>query len=683
MPALCLLIAGCGGGGGGGGGGIAPMPAASIREVAVEASGADAFAVDFRVTPVSEALRVTLEYSEDCGMTFRASVSPESQVVLDEGVESGRIIWRAAEDIGASPQGDLVVRVTPRGVQSETAGTPAVSLPFAYGANSPPSVAWVAPASLPAGSPAAIVVAAADPEGDAVVIFAAYSTDGGRTFTPADTWGPVRLAPEGTTAQFRWDAFAALGEGEFEEVLIKAVARDAASEGERVSAPFDLVTLRPRVTGITVEGVPLTMNGSAPFTNLAGEEEAYRLLVPACGFTLQVFFAPHEKGAAIDPSSLRVTTACPLGPAGETPAGTDFGSLFLAGEEEAALAIPERLAFPPGRVAVYATIADRLGNTSEACAYEFTAESGGEAFHPFAKRDAWGIDLARDNWTTAASCVNGTVTITTAFAPNGTPDFIDDLALIGLYDARHAAEGERVAALVKDRLVAELYGFYTRPDDGVLAGARAEIEFTLSALDATSMIGVGGADPAGGYTLGRALFDRGNARFEYNATAGLGIFGTNLIRFYINSSFTFRSLFDPFIPGRGRPVGTAPEDARVLSDEFIPGDAANTAAEEARYDAIVRATAGFARALAAIAAHEIGHSVGLVANGPPPFGLFGGEKNAEFAGRFTDPYHLDTPGNNIMESAMSFTVMQYTDWRALAFNPLAMAYLLEKALVKR
>ena len=683
VAALCLLTAGCGGGGGGGGGGVAPAPAASLHGVVVEPCGADAFTIHFRVIPVPEAVRVTLEYSEDRGLTFHASASSENQVILDEGAESGRMTWHAAEDIGAAPQGDLVVRVTPRGVETETVGTPAISEPFAYGANWPPSVTRVAPAALPAGSPVDIEIDGADPEGDTVMLFAAYSLDGGRTFAPAGIQGPIRLAPEGTTVRMRWDALAVLGEGEFEGVLVRALARDATSESTGVSAPFDLVTFRPRVTGITVEGVPLAMNGSVPFTNLAGEQESFRLFLPAHGFTLQVFFAPHENGGAIDPSSLCVTADRSLGPAGGIPAGADLGPRFLAGEEEAALTIPESLAFPWGRVTVRATIADRLGNRSEECAYEFTIESRGEAFHPFAARDVWGIDLARDNWTMAVDRIGGHVVITPTFAANGTPDFLDDLALLGLYDAGHAAEGIRVAALVKEQLVAELRGFYTRPDDGVLPGAPVAIEFTLAVSGATSVIGIGGSDPGGVYTLGRAYFDRGNARREHNAAASLGIFSTNLIRFYINWSAVFRNLFDPFIPGRGQPVGTAPEDARVLSDEFVPGDGANTPDEEARYDAIVRAARGLARALAAIAAHEIGHSVGLIANGPPPFGLFGGEKNAEFAGAYTDPYHLDTPGNNLMESAMDFHVTQHTDWQALAFNPLAMAYLLEKVLVKR
>ena len=98
---------------------------------------------------------------------------------------------------------------------------------------------------------------------------------------------------------------------------------------------------------------------------------------------------------------------------------------------------------------------------------------------------------------------------------------------------------------------------------------------------------------------------------------------------------------------------------------------------------IARAAQGLARALAAIAAHEVGHSVGLVPNGPPDEGLFGGEQNAAFAGTWTTPYHIDTPGNNLMASAMSFTITQYTGTHELRFNELNTAYLRQRVLVRR
>ena len=121
----------------------------------------------------------------------------------------------------------------------------------------------------------------------------------------------------------------------------------------------------------------------------------------------------------------------------------------------------------------------------------------------------------------------------------------------------------------------------------------------------------------------------------------------------------------------------------ILSETFVPGAPENDQAQEDRYNDLYTAADALGRAVAAILAHEVGHSIGLVANGPPPTGLFGGETNAAFAEYWTDPYHLDTVGNNIMVAAMSYTVMQYRGSRALTFNELNMAYLLERILLTR
>jgi hypothetical protein len=89
-----------------------------------------------------------------------------------------------------------------------------------------------------------------------------------------------------------------------------------------------------------------------------------------------------------------------------------------------------------------------------------------------------------------------------------------------------------------------------------------------------------------------------------------------------------------------------------------------------------------ARVVATILAHEIGHSIGLVANGAPSPGLFGGEYNASFAGPYTTDYHIDTPGNNIMAAAISFTSAIASGSNVPHFNEMNMAYLLERILVE-
>ncbi|MBL6975155.1 MAG: hypothetical protein ISR64_05430 [Deltaproteobacteria bacterium] len=56
--------------------------------------------------------------------------------------------------------------------------------------------------------------------------------------------------------------------------------------------------------------------------------------------------------------------------------------------------------------------------------------------------------------------------------------------------------------------------------------------------------------------------------------------------------------------------------------------------------------------LAALTSHEIGHSLGLVAYGPPPHGAFADEKLAEFIanpGGSVGP-HIDTAGQNLMQA---------------------------------
>ena len=75
-------------------------------------------------------------------------------------------------------------------------------------------------------------------------------------------------------------------------------------------------------------------------------------------------------------------------------------------------------------------------------------------------------------------------------------------------------------------------------------------------------------------------------------------------------------------------------------------------------------------------------NVGLVANGTPPGGLFGNEFNAAFSGPYPDMYHLDTPGNNIMQASISFSSTVATGSGAPFFNELITAYLQQRTLTQ-
>jgi hypothetical protein len=101
----------------------------------------------------------------------------------------------------------------------------------------------------------------------------------------------------------------------------------------------------------------------------------------------------------------------------------------------------------------------------------------------------------------------------------------------------------------------------------------------------------------------------------------------------------FQQAFDPVL---AQPVGSHPLDDIVLSPNYDPGDPAQLA----RLTEIESAVLAFAQAVATIAAHESGHSLGLVPKGAPGRGLFGdsGAHNQEPGGSVPVENLLMNPG---------------------------------------
>jgi hypothetical protein len=127
------------------------------------------------------------------------------------------------------------------------------------------------------------------------------------------------------------------------------------------------------------------------------------------------------------------------------------------------------------------------------------------------------------------------------------------------------------------------------------------------------------------------------------ATAGLlgALAGTPVIS----------AALDPIEPGIGAPVGTHPADAIVLDDAF-DADALDVDPELlALYADLRRIARQIALAVASVAAHEMGHAMGLMPDGPPPGGVFGGDADVTFMGALrTDSHHADFPGLNLMQA---------------------------------
>ena len=102
-----------------------------------------------------------------------------------------------------------------------------------------------------------------------------------------------------------------------------------------------------------------------------------------------------------------------------------------------------------------------------------------------------------------------------------------------------------------------------------------------------------------------------------------------------------------------------------------------------RYQQVLVALDAFAQRQAILAAHEIGHGVGLAADGDPGQGHYGGD-SAAFPN--STPAHVDLrphfpPGStNIMSPVLSLDAALS---RQTAFSAIARAYLLGRGLVAR
>ncbi|TPW09109.1 MAG: hypothetical protein FD127_4244, partial [Acidimicrobiaceae bacterium] len=392
-------------------------------------------------------------------------------------------------------------------------------------------------------------------------------------------------------------------------------------------------------------------------------------------------------------ASLSVTASQDLGggaSSGGLNAGQDFGEDFSVdtGAGTATLTILSSRSFPATSVTVTASISDIRGNASNAVSFAFTGGQATATRRPFDTTDRWLLNFVRDNYTVDSTISSGTVTLSIIAGANGTSDFVEDLRLLGLQSASPPAAAVSadtngtVLSSVKLAILGYLNVYYGRNADGSASSGSANISFSQTVpASPYSAIGIGGDDPVPGYTIGRAEYDYRNALSNDDDDSDLGVFTTNLIDFYINSSFTFKSRFDPLISGRGTVVGHHADDVTVLSPGFDRSAGGNTAAQNSRYDQIATAIDSIARAVATILAHEIGHSVGLVANGAPTGGLFGGEYLASFAGAYTNTYHLDTSANDIMAASLSFTGMISTGASAPSFPELILAYLLEQVLL--
>jgi hypothetical protein len=445
------------------------------------------------------------------------------------------------------------------------------------------------------------------------------------------------------------------------------------------------------------------MNGSQTACSQAGTpsnpdddyNRLYRLLVPQYGFSIDVTLPGSASYGGV-PASLIVTSMRSIGE-GSISAGENLAPCFVATGRSLSWTVSEAFAFPPGPNLVHAAMLNAKGVPMQEMTYRFDVCAAEDSLAPFEERETWLLLFERDDWTTTwhRTGLFGTIVIESVQEPNGVSDFDEAMSLVGF---RSNQTGEGAATVVRDGYVgtnailkhmlmeeirSKVRGFFHIQPDGARTPDSINVDFALPTdPDAPapddflpegrfSLIAIGGDNET---QYGCAELDWNNQRQNALTSPDKGIFVTSLLRMVINTPVAWWVL-GPFMEGTGVSVGESDLDAMILGGDSIRVSCLDSAMRR-RYDQLMLALELTTRAVAADVAHEIGHSVGLVPNGFPPQGLFGGETAAEFAGPRTNSSHIDTPGNNLMAAGMHGSgSWQMIDLTPFAFNEMNLAYL--------
>ncbi|MCG3133346.1 MAG: hypothetical protein HMLKMBBP_00491 [Planctomycetes bacterium] len=491
-------------------------------------------------------------------------------------------------------------------------------------------------------------------------------------------------------------------------------------------------TTLPTIDAVVLQDLPAAMDGSG--TWIPGSDEggsfssaaAYDAYMPTHGFTIAVTFSDAGgSGADASTFSAKANVA-----AGGSSAGAELASKFTVTSAGASWTIASSDALAAADDVTFTfLVKDKANNTSATKTVTFdtigpdttAAGAGGGDHDPLDSRETWVLRFDRDVYTASYSTSGSTQQMTTAAGANGVPDWEEALFLAGLRtssmttDAANTVNGVSrgtnaiVARLFQERLRASLRTRFGIAEDGTRSASSVDIDlllpgeqgtlasmptFTSSSSSSTgnawSEIEIGGdvvpnSSLTGTYTtLGIAFLDARNRFREANLNAASGggnegIFTVNLLKSVANSSTTgttwgARVLARAVTAKGGTAVGEHSLDDDVLAGSFSRSSASNTQAMNDRYDLVMDVIEAVAMSVSGVTAHEIGHSLGLVADGGPKTGLFGDayRTNAftEATSAFTNTSaHLNYLGNDIMSPASSSDDRTATGTSLMRFSP--------------
>ncbi len=503
-------------------------------------------------------------------------------------------------------------------------------------------------------------------------------------------------------------------------------------------------TTAPTIVDVQVADLRSDMDGSGTYVNATGVNTAFDSYLGRSGWRVVVTFA-DEGGAGIDPSTFSAKASVAVGTAA---ANAELAAQFVVTHTQASWRVPATFQFTAGEnVTLTFLVKDRAAtpNTSTSTVITFdvvdkdtlAAATVGGDHDPMDARRTWLLRGDSDNYTaTFHELADNVVTpaderdrgVTTTLGGNGIRDVQEALELVGLNSGSMTTAAAATVSGTNRGTNDIAYTLFMRSHraavrerfridaDGTRDASSPDIEFliegeqgslsspplwsTTNAQTSTrpfsemTLGGTAGADTSqfglSNSVLGQAWLDPRNrvevANINDGTNNATGVYMIHYLDFELPSTGRLRTeVADRFLTlWGGTPLGEHASDDDVLAGTFDRTTSTNTT-HNARYDDIMDGIDFVALLVSSTTAHEVGHSIGLVAVGAPKTGLFGGahENNTFTEATSISPNtsaHLNVIGPEVMAAVADPTADTATGSALARFNRMIQAWMLGRLM---